>query len=146
MRHVAAMSPPPFSYNYLWIETIELRWAEGSPASGGVQSADRGGHQMTSMRNLTASAAVVLSTLATPALAQSPPKPAPAPPPARWAKTPSEGQLRQMRASAGVKAGARAIVRCHVDHAGALSVCATVAETPAGSGYGQALAALAPAY
>ncbi|HEX2815469.1 MAG TPA: hypothetical protein VHN39_03685, partial [Phenylobacterium sp.] len=28
----------------------------------------------------------------------------------------------------------------------ALSVCATVAETPAGSGYGQALAALAPAY
>jgi TonB family protein len=40
--------------------------------------------------------------------------------------------------------GGRAVVRCHVDAAGALSACGGVAETPAGSGYAQGLASLAP--
>lgn len=101
---------------------------------------------MASTLKMTAAAAAVLLTLSAPALARSPPAAAPTPPPSRWARTPAPGQYRQMRASAGVKPGSRAVVRCHVDDAGALSACATVTETPAGSGYGRALASLAPAF
>ena len=101
---------------------------------------------MASMLKMTAAAAAALLALAAPALAQSPPAAAPTPPPSRWARTPAPEQYRQMRASAGVKPGSRAVVRCHVDDAGALSACATVTETPAGSGYGRALASLAPAF
>jgi TonB family protein len=80
-------------------------------------------------------------SLAFPVFAQ-----APAPPTSHWAKTPTSEQVRQMRVAANVKLGARAVVRCHVDVAGTLSGCATLTESPTGSGYGQALATLAPFY
>ncbi|THD55367.1 TonB family protein [Phenylobacterium sp.] len=82
-----------------------------------------------------------LLSAALPVFAQTP-----TPPNSYWAKTPTPAQVGQMRAAANVKLGARAVVRCHVDPAGALSGCATLTESPAGSGYGQALAALAPFY
>jgi TonB family protein len=68
-----------------------------------------------------------------------------APPVSRWAKFPSPLDYATMRPQAA-RHGGRAVVRCHVDEAGLLSACATLTETPAGSGYGQALASLAPQF
>jgi TonB family protein len=82
-------------------------------------------------------APLVLMALA--AAAEPTPTPEAQAPPARspWATFPSRAVLRQ----AGPPGGARAVLRCHVDAAGALSACATVSETPSASGLGAALAA-----
>ena len=100
---------------------------------------------MTLRRRSVAGLSATLLTLALSAFAQ-PPGPPPAPPPSKWAKTPTPQQMRQMRIAGNVKLGARAMVRCHVDAAGMLSDCGLLTESPAGSGHGQALAALASSY
>ena len=59
-----------------------------------------------------------------------------------WAARPTRAQIVQ-----GVPAGGgRAVLRCHVETTGALSGCVTVAESPAASGFGAAIAAMASLY
>jgi hypothetical protein len=96
---------------------------------------------MASKFTWTALAACGLLALAADAAAQ--PAPAPSPQASRWARIPTPDQIRKIRPPQVLQQGGRAVIRCHVDEAGALSGCATVTETPAGSGYGQGLASLA---
>lgn len=56
-----------------------------------------------------------------------------------WASHPSRAQIVQ----AGPPGGGRAVLRCHVETTGALSACATITESPAASGFGAAIAAMA---
>src|ERR1700761_5969318 len=93
-----------------------------------------------------AAAAVAAPMLASSPSAQPPPASAPPAQVARWAKEPTPQQYPQIRPAEVRAHGGRAVVRCHVDAAGALSACASLAETPAGSGYAQGLASLAPLF
>jgi hypothetical protein len=99
---------------------------------------------MTPKLTCAALGAVALLALAVEAAAQPPPTPAPPSPLAtRWERTPAPQEMRRIRPPEVLQQGGRAVIRCHVDAAGALSGCATVTESPAGSGYGQGLASLA---
>ncbi|THD61850.1 TonB family protein [Phenylobacterium sp.] len=99
---------------------------------------------LTPARAVAAVAALMLASSA----GAQPPAPASAPPAqaARWAKEPTPQQYAEIRPAEVRAHGGRAVVRCHVDAAGALSACASLAETPAGSGYAQGLASLAPLF
>jgi hypothetical protein len=99
---------------------------------------------MKSPPNIPTSMRLALALCMFPALAAA--EPAPAEPPSSaqtlWAAHPTSAQLRQ----AGPPGGGRAVLRCQVDAAGAISACATVSETPSASGFGGAVAAMAPLY
>ncbi len=64
------------------------------------------------------------------------------PPPSPWIAGPPPAELAKIKPSGP----GRAIVQCHVDEMGQLSACAAFQEFPAGSGYAQRLASLAPLY
>lgn len=80
---------------------------------------------------------VVAATAAMLGAASEPPK-APRGDP-DWLREPETGQIRAHLSAEALKAGGRAIMRCHVQEGGALEQCAIVSDTRAGSGFGEAL-------
>jgi TonB family protein len=90
---------------------------------------------------------VVAAGLVMAATAQAANRPPPSE--ANWARRPTPQEFREALAQVHGQVpagGARAAMRCKVEDTGALSGCHVVLETPAGSGFGAALLALAPKY